>query len=175
MGADEVERNRCREENQTGLMSLFGEVKVTCKGYWQEAAPCLFPLDAQLNLSPDKYSDGLRIRVVDKVAKGSFDEAVTSIVKTTSGKVPKRQAEELAVDVSQDFVDFYDARKAQGPERTKDPLIMSMDAKGIVMLKEALREATRKAAERSKHKLQSRLSPGEKEKSQAHGNGGYGL
>ncbi len=162
IGVDGVERNRCREENQTDLMSLFGDVKVTRKGYWQKAAACLFPLDAQLNLSPDKYSDGMRRRVVDEVAKNSFDEAVTSIGKTTGGKVPKRQAEELAVDISQDFVDFYEARKAQEPEATDDPLIMSMDGKGIVMLKEALREATRKAAERSKHKLQSRLSPGEK-------------
>ncbi len=85
VGADGSERNRCREENQAGLMSLFGDVKVTRKGYLQEAAPCLFPLDAQLNLSPDKYTDGMRIRVVDEIAKGSLAEAVTSIVKTTGG------------------------------------------------------------------------------------------
>ncbi len=40
-------------------MSLFGEVKITRKGYWQDGgAASLFPLDAELNLSLDKYSDG---------------------------------------------------------------------------------------------------------------------
>ena len=39
---------------------------------------------------------------------------------------------------------------------------MSLDGKGIVMRREDLREATRKAAEREQHKLKTRLSQGEK-------------
>ena len=143
-------------------MSRFGEVQVTRKGYWQDAAPSVFPLDAALNLSPDKYYDGLRQRVINEVARGSYDDTVVSIEQTTGGKVPKRQAEELAVDISRDFEEFYEARRASGPEETDDPLIMSMDGKGIVMRQEALRETTRKAAESSENKLHSRLSPGEK-------------
>jgi hypothetical protein len=53
-------------------------------------------------------------------------------------------------------------RASQGPEETLDPLVMSEDGKGIVMRKEDLREATKRAAERESRKLKTRLSQGEK-------------
>jgi hypothetical protein len=76
--------------------------------------------------------------------------------------VPKRQAEALAADLSQDFEAFYASRGSNGPEPTLDPVVMSLDGKGIVMRREDLREATRRAAEREQHKLKTRLSQGEK-------------
>lgn len=161
-GSDGVMRTQCREGCERGLMSLFGEVVVRRKGYGTPGVSSLFPLDAQLNLPPDKYSHGLRQRVGQEVAKGSFDAAVDSVERTTGGKVPKRQAEELAAEVSQDFVAFYETRQSPGVEPTADPLVMSSDGKGIVMRKEGLREGTRKAAERAKHKRRTRLGPGEK-------------
>lgn len=78
------------------------------------------------------------------------------------GKVPKRQAETVTVEISQDFEAFYATRQASEPEATSDPLVLSEDGKGIVMRTEGLREGTRKAAERSRHKLKTRLSRGEK-------------
>jgi hypothetical protein len=51
-----------------------------------------------------------------EVARGSFDQAVRAIETTTGGQVPKRQAEELAAKVSQDFEAFYQHRASRGPE-----------------------------------------------------------
>lgn len=48
------------------------------------------------------------------------------------------------------------------PEKTEDLLILSLDAKGIVMRPDSLRLATKKAAQAQSHKLQTRLSQGEK-------------
>ena len=75
----------------------------------------MFPFDAALNLPEDKYSHGLRKRVAEEVAKSSFDEAVGSVVRTSGGKVPKRQAEEIAVEVSQEFASFYETRQVLRP------------------------------------------------------------
>jgi hypothetical protein len=44
-----------------------------------------------------------RKHVAEEVARHSFDEAVASIKRTTGGKVPKRQSEEIAVEASRDF------------------------------------------------------------------------
>jgi hypothetical protein len=68
----------------------------------------------------------------------------------------------VAAEVAQDFETFYETREATEPEDTPDPLVMSLDGKGIVMRREGLRPATRKAAERELHKLKTRLSKGEK-------------
>ena len=161
-GADGVTRAQCRKHCERPLMSLFGEVTVNRMRYAARGQNSIFPLDAALNLPRDKYSHGLRQRVAEEVAKNSFDEAVASVQRTTGGKVPKRQAEEISAEVSQDFTVFYETRQADGPEETTDPLIMSVDGKGIVMREEGLRELTRKAAQRATHKLKTRLSRGEK-------------
>lgn len=161
-GSDGVLRTRSREGCERDLMSVFGEVRLRRRGYGAPGEGSVFPLDAELNLPADKYSHGLRQRLAQEVAKGSFDAAVESIERSTGGKVPKRQAELLAAEVSQDFEAFYATRQATEPEPTTDPLVLSEDGKGIVMRVEGLREGTRKAAERSRHKLKTRLSQGEK-------------
>jgi hypothetical protein len=160
-GADGVIRRHCRA-SERGLMSLFGEVQVKRLGYSARGERRLCPLDAELNVPLDKYSHGLRHRVAEEAAKSSFDETVASVAKTTGGHVPKRQTEEMVVAVAQDFEAFYQTRAITVPEDTGDPLILSLDGKGIVMRRESLRTATRKAAERERHKMKTRLSAGEK-------------
>ena len=132
------------------LEGQFGRVVVWrhgIKGSGDEAAR--FPLDAELNLPADVYSHPLRERVADEARRGSWDQAVQHIDERTGGHVPKRQAEELAVRAAQDFEAFYEQR----PQPANDTLsagallMMSSDSKGIKMRPEALRDATRKAAE----------------------------
>jgi hypothetical protein len=121
-------------------------------------------LDAELNLPPHKYSHGLREVLVEEVIRGSFDEAVGHLERSGGGRMAKRQAEEVAVHLSQDFDAFYhqplDAVAEAGDE--EKVLVITADGKGIVMHPGGLREATRKAAEHQEHKQQTRLSPGEK-------------
>ena len=79
--------------------------------------------------------------------------------------MPKRQAEQIAHAVSGDFDAFYAQRAppAQAPSKAGEPLgVISLDGKGIVMRQEDLREETQRRAAASTHKLQSRLSRGEK-------------
>ncbi len=162
LGGDGVIRTHRRAGCSRRLMSLFGEVTVKRMGYGARSQQSVFPLDGQLNLPRDKYSHGLRRRVGEEVTKGSFDEALSSVARTTGAKVAKRQGEEIAVEISQDFEAFYERGRSDGPEATSDPLILSEDGKGIVMRTEDLRGATRRAALSAKHKLKTRLSQGEK-------------
>ena len=153
--------NHIRSGTSRVLNSLFGDVIVSRKSYRQSHEASLFPMDAQLNLSKDKYSDGVRYRVSKEALRGSFDDAIESVGETTDGYVPKRQSLNLARDVAQDFEDFYRKRRFIKPEETSDLLVLSFDGKGIVMRTDSLRECTKKAAQKSK-KLKSRLSQGEK-------------
>jgi hypothetical protein len=98
-GADGSALSHCRPNRSRDLMSVFGQVRVKRRGYGCAGAGSVFPLDGELNLPPDKYSHGLRRRVAEEVAGHSFDEAVADIAKTTGGKVPKRQVEQIAVAV----------------------------------------------------------------------------
>jgi len=133
-------------------------------GYGAREATPLYPLDGELNLPDDRYSLGTRKRVALDAAKVSFDETVASIERTTGAHVPKRQAQELAVRAAQDFDVFYGQaeRAARNPEETGPILVITADAKGVVMRKDDLRDGTREAAETRTHKLRTRLTKGEK-------------
>lgn len=147
------------------LMSVFGRVEVCRLAYSDQGLGSVFPLDAQLNLPLDRYSHGMRERVGEVVAEASYEAAVEHVGRHTGGAVPKRQAEEIARALSVDFEDLY--RQRASPERggsrsSEELVVISVDGKGIVMRHEDLREQTRRRAEQSSHKLESRLSRGEK-------------
>ena len=161
-GSDGVERKEERL-HERGLETVFGEVTVQRTGYGAEGVDSLHPLDADLNLPQEQYSHEVRRRVAEQAANVSFDKVVNTLSKATGAKVGKRQVEELAVRAAQDFDAFYEANGAcYRPEAMSSILVVTVDGKGVVMRPSALREYTRKKAAEKKHKLQTRLSPGEK-------------
>jgi hypothetical protein len=159
-GADGVLRTHCREHCERSLMTEFGQVVVTRKGYSAKGVESLFPMDRALNLSQDKYSSELCRLVAQEVANASFDEALESIGSRTGAKIPKRQIIEQTVEVARDFDAFYNLPGQ--PEETSDLLILTVDGKGIVMRREDLRPATQKAAAKQDDSRGARLGPGEK-------------
>jgi hypothetical protein len=91
----------------------------------------------------------LQERVADEARAGSWDRAVEQIDKTTAGHVPKRQAEAIAVAVTRDFDDFYAQREQPVNDTLSEQALLcgSSDGKGVRLLPQALRDATRKAWE----------------------------
>lgn len=163
--ADGLERTQSRPHERK-LETVFGTVSVQRQGYGADGAKSLHPLDAELNLPPERYSHELRHRAAEEASKNSFDETVESLSHHTGAHIGKRQVEELVVRAAQDFTGFYETRRetsdAEPESGCGSVLVVTCDGKGVVMRPEGLRDATRKAAERSKHKLKSRLSKGEK-------------
>jgi hypothetical protein len=96
-----------------------------------------------------------------EASRGSFDAAVEAVERSSGQKVGKRQVEELALASAEDFDAFYATRRPAAGE-PGDALVLSCDAKGIVMRPDALRPATAEAAAKGSSKLATRLSKGEK-------------
>jgi len=161
-GSDGVTRVRERLQER-GLETIFGEVRVERAGYGAKGIESLHPLDAELNLPPELYSHEVRRRAADAAAKESFDEVVRTLKTTTGAEGGKRQVEELVVRAAADFDAFYEKRQELRPsDQTASILAITVDAKGVVMRREDLREGTKKKAEQTQHKLENRLSRGEK-------------
>ena len=179
--ADEVvdahgtQRTRKRTQ-QRELETIFGTVQVQRTGYGATGEASLHPLDAQLNLPAERYSLEVRRRAALEASKNSFDETVETLTRFTGAAVGKRQVEELVSRAAQDFDAFYEQRRRQpagdqpaGDQPAGDPraptddlLVISSDGKGVVMHRQDLRAATRKASEDKRSKLATRLSKGEK-------------
>ena len=143
------------------LSTVFGEVSVKRLAYRRRGEENLHLVDASLNLPGEKHSHGLRRWSAIEATRGSYDEATAAIERGTGQKVGKRQVESLAERAATDVDAFYSERSA--PECAPgDIVVLSVDGKGIVMRPEALRGATKKAAESASPKLNGRLSRGEK-------------
>lgn len=144
-------------------MTVFGVIEVLRDGYSGRGLDSRFPVDAALNLPPERASLEVQRLCAIEAARGSFDEGVAALRRTTGATVAKRQFEKLAVRATQDFDAFYEDTEVVADAReTGDVLVLTFDGKGIVMRFDGLRAGTQKAAKRSEHKLTTRLSKGEK-------------
>jgi hypothetical protein len=160
IGADGAARKSARD-SERHVETLLGRVPVPRLAYQAPGATDLHPMDATLNLPRESFSHGVRRFVARKAAMSSFDEIVDEMREMTGASIAKRQVEELAIRAAQDFDAFYEQRAA-AREPKDNLLVLSTDGKGIVMRHEDLREGTRRAAEKSARKLETRLTPGEK-------------
>ncbi|MGV1030468.1 MAG: ISKra4 family transposase [Dermatophilaceae bacterium] len=143
------------------LASVFGQVQVERLAYRRRGHENLHPADAALNLPVERHSHGLRRLAAIESTRGSFEQASAAISRATGQQVGKRQVEELTARAAVDIEDFYATSEHTEPAQD-DVLVLSADAKGIVMRPDSLRPATAKAAANASTKLATRLSKGEK-------------
>ena len=131
-GADGVE-HRERRVHERAVETIFGTVQVGRVGYARAGHDSLHPLDASLNLPPERYSLEVRRRVAEAAASRSFDEALFDLSRSTGAEVPKRQAEQLAARAAEDFDAFYEARRAAAgePSSEESVVVLTFDGKGV--------------------------------------------
>jgi hypothetical protein len=161
VGADGVPRTHVRHDQSRDLESVFGTVEPTRTGYSGRGLSTLYPVDAALNLPKTRYSHEVERQVARAVARLSFDAALEMVGELTGAHVPKRQAEEAVQRAGRDFDSFYSGSWVDFDGPTSDLLILTLDQKGVVLRKEDLTEATRKAAEHAEPKMDTRGSKGE--------------
>jgi hypothetical protein len=143
------------------LASVFGPVQVERLAYRHRGHQNLHPADAALNLPVERHSHGLRRLAAIESTRGSFEQAGAAITRATGQQVGKRQVEELTARAAADVEEFYATAEHVEPA-PDDGLVLTVDAKGIVMRPDSLRPATAKAAAMASTKLATRLSKGEK-------------
>ena len=160
-GPDGVPRTRAEKGRTRPLVTRFGQVTVSRIAYRSPGRSNVHPLDAALNLPEEKHSHGLRKLAAVEAARGSIEAAGDAVARATGVRIGKRQLEELARRAAAHVEAFY-LWRAISPAPEAWPLVLTFDGKGIVMLPEALRPATAKAAAAAQGKLATRLSPGEK-------------
>jgi hypothetical protein len=163
-GADGVLRTTVRASTRP-LTTLVGVVDVPRSAYQARDVGGLHPMDASLNLAPTLYSHGVERFVAEQAAIMSFDDVRHALLRQSGARVAKRQIEEMAVRSAVDFDAFYAERRAANDvvEATHDLLVLTFDGKGIVMVPEDLRPATKNAAQKKgRNKLVTRLASGEK-------------
>jgi hypothetical protein len=159
-GADGITRNRLETGHGRLLASLFGTVRVTRCAWRRPGAGNFCPADAALSLPACRPSHAVARLASLEAARGSFGAAHAAVTGRCGPVIGKRQVEQAVVSAASDIAAFYAAR-VPVPCTASTLLVISADAKGIVMRPGALRPATAKAAARQ-GKMRTRLTAGEK-------------
>jgi hypothetical protein len=159
-GADGITRSRVETGHGRLLATLFGTVQVRRCAWRRPGAGNLYPADAALSLPASRHSHTLARLAALEAARGSFEAAHAAITRRCGPVIGKRQVEQAVVHAAGDIAAFYAARVPM-PCTASTLLVISADAKGIVMRPGALRPATAKAAARQ-GKMRTRLTAGEK-------------
>ena len=150
-GADGITRSRLEADHGRLLASLFGTVRVTRCAWRRPGAPNLYPADAALSLPSCRRSHALARLAAVEAARGSFEAAHAAVTRRRGPVIGKRQVEQAVVS----------AARVPVPSTASTLLVISADAKGIVMRPAALRPATARAAARQ-GRMRTRLVAGEK-------------
>jgi hypothetical protein len=117
----------------------------------------LCPADAALSLPACRPSHALARLAAVEAVRGSFEAAHAAITRRCGPVMGKRQAGQAVVSAACDIAAFYAAR-IPVPCTASTLLVLSADAKGIVMRPQALRPETARAAARQ-GRMRTRLTP----------------
>jgi len=161
VGADGETRTHRRHGALRQLESVFGTVEAERTGHGGRGLSTLYPVDASLNLPETRYSLEVERQLAMMVARLSFDESLEMLGRMTGAHVPKRQAEEAVQRAASDFEAFYANSQLELGAPTSELLVLTFDQKGVVLRREDLTEATRKAADNARPKMDTRGSKGE--------------
>jgi hypothetical protein len=147
--------------HERSLATIVGTITTGRLAYRHRGEENLYPADAAANLPDERHSHGLRELAAIESSRGSFAEAKEAIARATGVGVGQRQIEQLAQGAARHVEAFYQTQARPVAEQD-EVVVISADAKGVVMRPDDLRPATAAAAAKAERKLKSRLSKGEK-------------
>jgi len=144
------------------IQTFFGTVVLHRVGYSTRGHPSIYPMDAFLELPLSSVSYPLQKFLINEVAKGSIEEALQLVYEITGVTISKGKAMELIQSSAEDFDSFYQTKGRPTTTRNCPLMVLTTDAKGIVMRPEGLRENTKKRRLLMENKPKTRRSKGEK-------------
>ncbi len=165
VGGEGLRRTFSRSNTTRIINSRFGPVRLQRVAFCRDQTPQLCPLDAELNLAPQKLSRHVQKLACQHVRDTSFENSQYHLQEQTGLSIGNRQLEETAIYVAQDFDSFYEQREVPTSQNEENLLILTTDAKGVAMIERDLRPETRKRArkKRERGELNKRhLGSGEK-------------
>ena len=118
------------------LITILGSVRVLRSAHGGPSTGCLHPLDPGLNLSVDQFSLEVCKQMALSTARMEVDATIATIERQTGAQVAKRQAEVLTVKAAVDFDAVYASdRSANHAEESSEFLVLSVDRKGVMMVR----------------------------------------
>lgn len=129
------EEVRYQSEQKRVYLSIFGQVELW-RPYFYAKGGGYTPLDEELGLGKDRYSDLLRETLNYVAAYMPFNKSVATIERILGVKISTRVQQKLIADDAEDVLAYYEQKPAPAVEEEAEILVIQADGKGVPMILE---------------------------------------
>ncbi|MEI2420846.1 hypothetical protein V6O07_11285, partial [Arthrospira platensis SPKY2] len=123
-------------ERKRDYYSIFGKVPVERPYFYQSGVGGMAPLDADLSLGRDCYSDMTREIVEYMGVDVTYEKVVELIERILGHSLSKNAVQGMIAEDAQDVVAYYEQKPAPPAGEEGPILVIQADGKGVPMVRE---------------------------------------
>lgn len=124
-------------EQKRVYFSIFGKVSLVRPYFYKSGSGGHTPLDAELSLGPNRYSDLLRETVNYWAVYMPFNKAVAIFKRILNASLSTRVQKELIAEDAEDVLAYYEQKPAPKAADEAEIMVIQVDGKGIPIILEA--------------------------------------
>jgi hypothetical protein len=122
-------------EKKRGYYSIFGELEISRPYFYRKGTGGCTPLDAELGLGEDSYSDFLRELHEELGVYLPFGQDVAIMGRLLEIELSKRCTQQFVETDAADAAAYYEQKPAPPVEEERSILVIQADGKGIPIVK----------------------------------------
>lgn len=123
-------------EQKRVYFSIFGKIPVWRPYFYGSESGGYTPLDAELSLAEDRYSDLLRETLNYLAVYVPFNKGVAIFERILKGRLSTRVQQKLVKDDATDVLAYYEQKPAPAAAKEAEILVIQADGKGVPIILE---------------------------------------
>lgn len=127
---------RYHQQRKRDYLSIFGEVPIWRAYYYEKGIGGVAPLDEELSLADDKYSDMVREMVEYLAAYGAYNKATEIMGRFFNLALSTATLQRQVLADGEEVAAFYEQKAAPAAESEREILVVQADGKGIPIINE---------------------------------------
>jgi len=123
-------------ERKRDYFSIFGKVPLERPYFYQSGMGGMAPLDGELSLGSDSYSDLLRELAEYLGVDVTYEKVIDLFGHILGQSLTKNAVQGMIAEDAQDVVAYYEQKPPPPPEEESPILVVQADGKGVPMIRE---------------------------------------
>jgi hypothetical protein len=133
----EGERLPYHQDRKRDYLSIFGKVPIWRPYFYKRGIGSAVPLDAELSLGKDSYSDMLREMAEYLEVYGVYHKVADVMKRFFNLHLSTRTLQDQVLTDAEDVLAYYEQKPAPQPDAEAEVLVIQADGKGVPIIMES--------------------------------------
>lgn len=125
------------QDRKREYLSIFGKIPIWRPYFYKTKVGSTVPLDAELSLGEDSYSDMLREMTEYLEVYGVYHKVADMMKRFFGLHLSTRTLQEQVLTDADDVIAYYEQKPAPEPSKEAEVLVVQADGKGVPLIVEA--------------------------------------